>query len=93
MKLLLLLGAFLYTTPPACVKLYIWITIALYEKLKNQLLQQRSEKNGCVFHCVDHLINSCGLCQIGEDVVLLRIAMRIPCLSSLRFLASTAWLL
>lgn len=54
MKLLLLLpGSSLYATPPVCVKLYTWITTALDRKFKNQLLQQKSEKNWWVFHHID----------------------------------------
>lgn len=91
--LLLLLGALLYTTPPACVKLYTWITVALYKKIKSQSLQQRSEQNWWTLHCVDHLIDSCGLCPRGEDTGLSGTAVRMPCLPSPRFPAGTAWVL
>lgn len=39
-------GALLYTTPSVCVKLYTWITIAPYKKLKNQLLSRSPRKTG-----------------------------------------------
>lgn len=91
--LLLLLGALLYTTPPACAKLYTWITVALYKKIKSQSLQQRSEQNSCALSCADRLINSCGLCQRGEDTGLSGIAVRMPCLPSPTFPAGTAWVL
>lgn len=39
-------GALLYTTLSVCVKLYTWITVAPYKKLKNQLLSRSLRKTG-----------------------------------------------